>query len=325
MKRILPLLLILLLALSACSDSTPAVSGTAAATEPVASQTEAAPDTSTQAVELPVVSSTPPAQTEPTEPTEPAALFPRKLLENDACVLSVTDVSMDEIRGFTVMLSCENKTDSAQLFTLVSASCRGWELNADWFAQVDAGQTVESAFNVFPGDLARCGLSQVDECRMQIQVQNYDSFTGELFADESVVFSPTGLDPAQLSPAPARTPGPEDSVLLDDERLTVSVCGGESDPSQPFMLVLYYQNKSGEDLAVSWQDVTVNGTDANFWLTKVLPAGLQGWTLICFDEQTLRNSGISSIDTVELTLAVKDPVTQEEFYSQSCSYQAINK
>lgn len=71
MKRILPLLLILLLALSACSDSTPAVSGTAAATEPVASQTEAAPDTSTQAVELPVVSSTPPAQTEPTEPTEP--------------------------------------------------------------------------------------------------------------------------------------------------------------------------------------------------------------------------------------------------------------
>ena len=37
MKRILPLLLILLLALSACSDSTPAVSGTAAATEPVAS------------------------------------------------------------------------------------------------------------------------------------------------------------------------------------------------------------------------------------------------------------------------------------------------
>ena len=322
MKRMLPLLLILLLVFSACSSSKPAATGTAT-TEPASPvQTTAVPESSAQPTDAPLVSSTPPRQTEPSETTP---VFPLKLMENDACALSVVDVGMDEIWGLQVKLSCENKSENTQLFTLLSASCRGWQLNADWFTQVNAGETKESEFNVFPYYLDLCGLDRVDECRMHIQVQDYDSFTGELFADETVVFSPTGLDHTQFSPAPARMPGAEDSVLLDNEQLRFSICGTETDSLQPYNLIVYYQNKTNGDLAVAWQDVRVNGTDANFWNTQVLPAGLQGWALVYFDEDTMKNNGVTAIETVDLTLAVMDPLTNEELSKQSFSYQALDK
>ncbi|MBR3077855.1 MAG: hypothetical protein IKH07_08025 [Oscillospiraceae bacterium] len=327
MKRILPILLILLLAFSACSSSNPSSSDTAATAQTTAVQTDAvqtdADQSSTaQPSDVPVVSSTKPEQT---EPPEPVPVFPLKLMDTDSCALSVIDVGMDEIWGFTVKLSCENKSESTQLFSLDSASCRGWQLNTEWFTQVDAGETKESEFNVFPYYLDRCGLEQVDECRMHIRVLNDDSFSGELFADEELVFFPSGLNPEQVSPAPSRSAGTEDTVLLDNDQLRFSICGTETDSLMPYNLIVYYQNKTDEDLAFTWKDVTVNGTDANLWITKVLPAGLQGWTLIYFDENTMKNNGVTSIDTVDLTLVIKDPLTQEEFYSQSCSYQAINK
>ena len=316
MKRILPILLILALALTACSPSaqpgdTQTASQALTDTVPPASapvQTEPTP-----------VESTVPVSTKPDAP-EPTPLFPQLLLDNDVCSVTVTDAGMSDIWGFTVKLRCENKTDHEQLYVLPTVACRGWQLNTDWLMTVEAGETKDSEFNVFPADLARCGLEQVDECRLHLEVQDYDSFSGEVFADEWLVFYPTGISPEKLSPAPARAPQPEDVVLLDDETVSFTICGVETDTIWPYNVIVSYENRTDKDLSFSWQYVNVNGTDANLWLTRLMPAGLKGSCLIYFDEETLKNNGVEAIEQVDGTLVILDSVTMEVYHSLNFSY-----
>lgn len=308
MKRILPILLILVLALSACSAAAqPGESQTA-------SQHTAASDRSPDPAEtLPADSGNPGAP-------EPPSAYPLQLLDNEVCTVTVLDAGISEIWGFTVKLRCVNKTQHAQLYVLPAASCRGWQLNADWMMTLDAGASKESEFNVFPADLARCGLEQVDECRLHLEVQDYDSFSGEVLSDEWLVFYPTGMSPEAITPAPARTLTPTDTVLLDNERVSFTLCGTETDTIWPYNVIASYENKSDKDLSFSWQDVTVNGTDANLWLTRGMPAGLKGACLIYFDEETMRSNGVERIEQLNGTLVVRDPVTMETYFTQEFSY-----
>lgn len=327
MKRILPILLILLLALSACSPAgQPTDSQAASRPETGAVSSDAAP------VSSDAIPSSDGGQSAPTEakpesstqpgPTEPAAAFPQTLLDNEVCSISVVDAGMSDIWGFTAKLRCENKTEHSQLYLLTAAACRGWQLNTDFLLQVNAGESRESEFHVFPADLARCGLDEVDECRLHIQVQDYDDFSGGVMADEWLVFYPTGMSPEKITPAPARTPGADDALLVDDERVSFSICGVETETIYPFNLIVSYENKTDRDLAFSWLNVTVNGTDSNLWLSRVLPAGLKGCFLVYFDEGTLKGNGVESIKEVDLTLVIRDSATMEEYLNESFHYTA---
>ena len=321
MKRILPILLILLFMLSACS----------AAAQPGESQ--AGSQAESQAESRQSVASEPgpdPAATLPADSADPGApepvsAYPLQLLDNEVCTVTVLDAGISEIWGFTVKLRCVNKTQHAQLYVLPAVACRGWQLNTDWLMTLGAGESKESEFHVFPADLARCGLEQVDECRLHLEVQDYDSFSGEVLTDEWLVFYPTGMSPEAITPAPARTLDPTDAVLVDDERVSFTVCGVELDTLWPYNVVVSYENKTDKDLSFSWQDVTVNGTDANLWLTRVMPAGLKGSCLIYFDEETMKSNGVERVEQVNGTLVVRDPATMEVCFTQDFSYTVPTK
>ena len=323
MKHILPILLVLALLLTACASSAQPADTQSASQVP----TEApSPSSAPVRTDAPAPESTVPASTRREEPTTqpptqtPAPLFPQTLLDNEFCSVTVMDAGMSEIWGFSVNLRCENKTDHAQLYTLPAAACRGWQLNTDWLATVNAGETKDSELHVFPADLARCGLEDVDECRLHLELQDYDSFSNEVLADEWLVFYPTGMSPEKIAPAPTRTPQAGDVVLLDDECVSFTLCGTEPDTIWPYHVIVSYENKTDRDFSFTLQDVTVNGIDANLWLDQVMPAGLKGCRPVYFDEETMKNNGVERVKQVDGTLVIRDSVTMETYFTQDFSY-----
>ena len=300
-KQLIPLLLILLLALSACSGaSTPAETKAA---EPKPTETTA-PET-----EAPVT-------------TEAPAFEPVVLLDSESCAFTVTDITVDDVWGYTFHVRCENRGETTQLFRIPTASCRGWLLNADCALMVDAGETKDSDFNIWPSDLARCEMETLDELRFRLSVTDPDNYSAGPVAETDCVLYPTGLTEQELGPSPVHREWEHEAVCADTEDFLFAVCGQDADNIWTYNLTLYIENKSQQDLTFSWKDVEVNGQAADPWFYYTVPAGLKACFNLYFNEDEMKANNIEAIETVDFTLNVGPANSFETLYSEAYSYTA---
>jgi|GEM_PF-6487069 hypothetical protein len=259
-------------------------------------------------------------QTEP-KPLETVPPFQETvLLDNELCAVTVTDVTVDEIWGLLMKVHCENKTEATVFFNMKNPRCQAWVLNADWVQELGPGENVDSEFNVFAVELQRCGLSRVDEFRFQLVMTDAESEDGSPLVNEEVAFSPTGADLEKLEPLPLRKSGKQDVELVNSGSAVFTVCGTESDSIWPYNLILYMYNKSEKDLSFTWRDISVNGVSTNPWFFRTVPAGCQSCMLVYFNEDIMKENGVEQIKKVEFTLVLQDPETYETLEQYQCSY-----
>ena len=289
MKRLLPILLTLLL-LTACAKDPADTRQTSAApnTQQTATEATAAPETS--------------------------------LLDNDACAVAVTNVTMDDVWGLQVELRCENKTDVTQFYTLSSCACQGWLLNADFLLQLNAHETMQSKFNVFPTDLARCGITEVSACELHLLVKNFDDLGKDPFADETVVLQTPALSVPPVSPAPVTVQQDALPLAAEADQCAMSICGCETDTLFPYNLVVYLENSSSRDLTFSWSEVCVNGSPVDLWFVRTVPAGLRSVIPVYFDEDAMKELNIKTFETVDLVQTVIAADTFETVSTETVHY-----
>ena len=298
--RLISLLLILLLALSACSGggTTPAETK---APEPKPTETTA-PET-----EAPVT-------------TEAPAFEPIVLLDSESCAFTVTDITVDDVWGYTFHVRCENRGETTQLFRIPSASCRGWLLNADCSLMVDAGETKDSDFNIWPSDLARCEMETLDELRFRLTVTDPNNYSAEPIADENCVIFPTGLSEQEIGPSPMHRQRDKELTLADTDDFLFAVCGRDEDNIWTYNLTLYIENKSDQDLTFSWKDVTVNGVETDPWFYYTIPAGLKACFNLFFNEDDMKAKEIEALELVDFTLVVTPVDSFQELYREVFRY-----
>lgn len=294
-KRLLPLLLLLLI-LSACSGG---------GTTPTAAK---APETTLPETEAPVT-------------TEAPVFEPVVLLDGEGCAFTLTDVTLDEVWGYTFYFLCENRSDFTQLFQIPEASCQGWLLTPDWMQSVSPGETRETHFNIWLSDLARCELESLEELNFRLTVRDFDNYGTEPFADERLRLSPADLVTEQLKPGPTQIAGPE-QVIADNDLFTFTIRGRDEDNIWTYNLNLYIENKSEQDLVFSWQDVQVNGVPADPWLYCTVPAGLRTCFNLYFNEDDMQAKEIDAIKTVDFRLKVTPTDSFSALYSEAHSYTA---
>lgn len=295
MRRLLPLLLAVLMLLAACSGE-PA---------PSTVPTTTAPET--------VAESIAPVETE-------APFEPIPLLETENCSFILTNITVDDIWGYTFRLRCENYTEGSLLFQIPSASCRGWLLTADCSVMTGPGETKDTDFNIWPSDLARCGMDTLDELRFRLRVADPDNYT-ESIADEICVVYPTGLTEQELGPSPDHQAWAREETFADNEDFRFAICGQDADNIWTYNLTLYLENKSEQALTFSWKDVTVNGIGADPWFYYTVPAGLKACFNLYFDENDMKAKEIASLELVDFTLVVTPSDSFRELYRESFSYR----
>lgn len=287
MKRIILTVLSICLMLSLC----------ACGAAPEATEPPAAP---TAAPTAPRETATPTAA-----PTEAPSLSELTLVDNDHCRFTVTGTEYNDHLGLQIQVLCENESDRPLMFTWNDTSVCGFMYDPMWAEEVAAGKQVRSTVGIDTYALERIGVDSVEEITFTLYVQDSEEFMNEPVVNEGFSIYPTGKMPDQVVyPEYQHTEG--ESVIVDNDTLTFIIENVDDELADYYTLNCYIANKTGKNMLISWDNVSVNGFMVNpFWAISVA-AGKQAYAEIIFYRSELEAQDIEVVQDIEFNLLVSD-------------------
>lgn len=304
MKRLLGLILslTLLLNLAACGEKT---EPTDAATEATLGQTEApATDAPTEA---------------PTEPVDYSAES-RTLMDDENGVFTITGFQDNEHLGLEMHVYCENKTDRTMIFSLDGVSVCGVMYDPFWAEEVAAGKKGNFVVYFDTFELEELGIPSVDEISFRLSVIDSENWMDEPFLDETFTVYPTGLTAETVTYPEYRHKNGE-TVIVDNDQLLFIVEKVADSGDDFYTLNCYIANRTGSDLLVSWDGVSVNGFMVDPYWAAAVGAGKQLYAEISFLTSDLMAQGIENVTDIEFTLSAVDYDSFETVLEETCSFQ----
>ena len=294
MKRLILTVLCLSMALSlaACGGSTPAP------TEPPLFATQTP-------TEAPVAGApTAPAQM-PTEPTADYVLSGQTLVDNESCAFTITATEFNEHMGLEIQVLCENKSDRTLMFSWNNVSVCGFMIDPMWAEEVAPGKKVNTTIGIDTFALEQMKVASVDQIDFDLWVQDSEAFMDEPVVNTGFTIYPTGKT-AETVQFPVYEPSETDTVIVDNEDLTFIVMNVDDELADYYTLNCYIANKTGKNLMISWDEVSVNGFMVNpFWALSVA-AGKQAYTEIIFFRTDLEEQDIEVVQDIEFRLQAYD-------------------
>lgn len=294
MKRLMLILLCLALALSlaACGGSTPAP------TEPPLFATEAP-------TEAPVQGAPTAPDPMPTEAPADYTLSGLTLVDNEECAFTVTGTEFNEHLGLQIQVLCENKSDRTLMFSWNNVSVCGFMYDPMWAEEVAPGKKVNTTIGIDTFALEQMHVDSVDQIAFDLWIQDSEAFMDAPVVNEGFCIYPTGKTPDQVK-FPVYEPSETDTVIVDNDTLTFIVMNADDELADYYTLNCYILNKTGKNLMVSWDDVSVNGFMVNpFWALSVA-AGKQAYTEIIFFRSDFDKQDIEVVQDIEFRLQAYD-------------------
>lgn len=280
-------------------------------------------------VEIDEAVATEPATEEVTETTEvPATVSPvtpvdNVLLDTDACTFSVGAVSVSEMAGMQVAVTCVNKTQESLDFAWSNVSVCGIMYDPNWAITVPAGETVMSQVEIDTYALELMGIQSADEITFRLDVFSTENWMGEPYAENYMTIYPTGLN-ADTVIYPVREVVTSEVVLVDDENLTF-IAEYVEQQDLYYVVRCYIVNKTQGTLMTSWENVSVNGQAVDpFWTALVAP-GKSAYAEVKFADSELKGLGIDVVDTINFDLTAYDDADWTELVNVPVSYVPVEE
>jgi hypothetical protein len=191
------------------------------------------------------------------------------------------------------------------MFTWNNTSVCGFMYDPMWAEEVAAGKQVNSTIDIDTYALERMGVESVDEITFTLYVQDSEEFMNEPVVNEGFCIYPTGKTPDQVVyPQYQHTEG--ETVIVDNDTLTFIIENVDDELADYYTLNCYIANKTGKNILVSWDNVSVNGFMVNpFWAVSVA-AGKQAYGEIIFYRTELEAQDIEVVQDIEFNLLVSD-------------------
>lgn len=283
MKRLITVLLALamLLSMVACT------------TEPPKNDTEKNQPTGTTAADS------------ATETTAAAEIRFEDLLvvDNDACIIKITDLEEDGFWGYTLKVYMENKTaDKSLMFSVDSAAVNGVDSDPLFAAEVPAGKKATDSISFMDPELEKI-IERFTDIELNFSVSDSEDWTAEPIATPTIHVYPYGESNATVYKREAQD---TDTVIMDNEYAKVIVTGYGDDHLWGYTAKLYIENKSDVSLMVSADEVSVNGFMADPFFATSVSAGKCAFGSMSWADDVLKESDITAVETIEFTLCISD-------------------
>ena len=244
------------------------------------------------------------------------------VFDNENAAMTIQRGGCDEWGNISFDVLCENKTDKKLHFSADSLIVNGWSVGGYLGTEVSAGGHEVSTLDIWASDMENIGLENPDQVVMNVRVADEDGWWDDIYLiDESYTFYPTGLTEEQIV-VPERRAGANEKVLVDNDVLSFIILEGETDATWgSFEIHAYLENKSDKDLYISWEDVTVNGTDIDPYFGITIPAGQKTVSEMMFGVNELQDNKIETVEEVAFTLRAADDTAGDELYKEAHTYQ----
>ena len=221
------------------------------------------------------------------------------LVDND--VLTMTAVSVeDSWLGLNLNLRVENKADYKIALDFKAVSVNGYSCDIFEYETVEKNETSEFTIQLDEDDLNLIGVKSIDEVRILFSVSNNDKY--ETIGQESAVFYPTGLTAEEIV-YPERKSNPRENVIVDNDDVLIIFIQGEKDPYFGYKLLSYVENRSDKNLALRFENVTINDIEYTTYWSNEIMSGFKGYFTDYFSIDTIE---VSEVTKITASLEISD-------------------
>ncbi|PKM39615.1 MAG: hypothetical protein CVV04_09550 [Firmicutes bacterium HGW-Firmicutes-9] len=225
-------------------------------------------------------------------------------VDNDECVIKITGIDPDNLWGYTVKINLENKSaDKTYMFSVQNAAINGVEIDPLFATEVAAGKKSNNEVSFSDDTLKEIGINEVTDIELTFNVYDSNDWMADAVALETVHVYPIGEEKATIF---ERVSQPTDTVLFDNESISVIVIGYTYDSIWGYTVNLYLANKTDMPLMYAVDEVSVNGYMADpFWAKEVQP-GKVAFATMSWSDTTFEENGITQVEEIEMIFSVYD-------------------
>lgn len=226
------------------------------------------------------------------------------VVDNDQCTIEIIELDPDNIWGYTLKVTLENKSpDKTYMFSVTNAAINGVQSDPGFAAEVAPGKKANKEINFSNATLKENGISDFSDIELRFRVYDSNDWTANAVAEETTHVYPYGEDKSTVF---VREPQNSDNIILDNDYVTVTVTGYTEDTIWGYTVNLFLVNKTDKETMFSVEDASVNGYMIDpFYASSVMPNKC-AFSSMSWGNSALEENGIESIDEIEFTIKAYD-------------------
>lgn len=225
------------------------------------------------------------------------------LVDNDIVKVVAKGHETDDIWGFTLKLSIENKCADKNI-TVSSdyIAVNGVESTAILYTDIVVGKTANEEI-VFYDDFDEDDIGAYSDIEIAISVTEQDDFLSDPLAEAVFSYYPMGKDKATKFKF---VPEKSDEVLVDKNDILFVVTDYEYDDLWGYTVEFYLQNNTDNELMFSAYDVSVNNVMLDPYFVQSVHPGKATFSKMYWLESDFEDNSIKDVKTIEFTLQAND-------------------
>lgn len=234
------------------------------------------------------------------------------IIDNEWCTITANSLQLSDEYGDMIMkVTVENKSDTDYTVTIQSSALNNLEVNPYTSQDLAAGKKANMNIEWYDADMEGINREEITDFELTFDV--YDSEYNDIFIENVHVY-PYGEDKAAVYERPA---GEYDELLVDTDDIQIISVGIYEDDFWGEVVKYYITNKTDKTLYVSADNVSVNGFMMDpYWGCQIGPKH-SAYSTMYWSKDDFSENDIQSIETMDMTLQVKDNDTYDDIYSET--------
>ena len=222
------------------------------------------------------------------------------LLDRDGIKVTLLSLDYDGWFGPELSLLVENDSQKDVTVQALDLSVNGAMISGYLYSQVASGKKANETITLSDTDLSDAGIETIQTVEFYFNV--FDPESWETLFDTDFVMITTDA-PASFT----QTFDDSGSVILNQDGIRIIVQGLDTtDSLWGCDVKLVVENNSGKTVLLVAEDVSVNGFMIDPYFSCELPSGKIAFERMSFMQDDLDDSGIESVETIELSFIVYD-------------------
>lgn len=276
---------------------------------------ETASTNTTTVADVPTITESPADVTVTTEPEPEVSFDELTAVDNEECVIKITDIDPNNSLGYTLDLYLENKSaTTTYMFAVNSANVNGINVSSAFATEVAPGKKANTEI-YFQKDMFE-GIEFTD-IELTFRVYNSKDWFADPVAIETVNVYPLGQENATQYIREAKD---TDTVLVDNEYVTVIITDYVTDHPTAYAANIYMVNKTDVEVMFSANETSINGYMIDPHWARSVPSGKCAFSYIGWYNSDLAKNGIKTVEEIEFVLIAANykDLLSDHFVDQVC-------
>ena len=218
------------------------------------------------------------------------------LVDQDGVKLTATEYVYDDIWGEGIKFLVENSTSQNLIINSSSTVVNDYAGNQYFYCDIAAGKKATETCWLSQTSLEAAGIKMVAQIEIAFHVYDSDTYD-DLFTTDYLTLKTSAYGSVEFTP---NDKGTElyagNGVRIVYKQLVEDEIWGTS-------VLLFVENKTGKEIYLTCDDVSVNGFMVDGTLLETIPAGKMSMCSISLDSDSMEESGITEIEEIELTFS----------------------